>query len=262
MHCCFDYTRGSKHVSFLLLGTLKLLQKFNTQLQLFEILKLIKTLHLDEGEGLIVHSKGTCFPFMLTAHQCKENLNNIQLWNIYICLTKKLLVWCLICSLQQNNNKKSRESLIVTEKKHVLFSSIQAFLADVVACFCRCWLTEWTCPTARWAASCAAAPDRHCLPASWCVTQIYTHPLTSTCCTTPSIIFSWLLQCWSVHSQKKSVCFHCLSTTAIVHLTLTNNSFRCPTRLCLKTPPTLLRQSSLSTILSQRANIKVALLSW
>lgn len=73
------------------------------------------------------------------------------------------------------------------------------FLTDVVfVCVCRCWPTEWTCPMGRWAASCAAAPDRHCSPASWCVTQICTHPHASTCCTTPSITSSWLPQSWWV----------------------------------------------------------------
>ena len=68
---------------------------------------------------------------------------------------------------------------------------------------------------ASWAASCAVAPDRRCLLASWCVTQIYTPPPLSTCCTTPSIIFSWLLQCWSVLSEKKSVYFHCSSRQSL-----------------------------------------------
>lgn len=73
------------------------------------------------------------------------------------------------------------------------------FFADVVVvCVGRYWPTEWTSPTARWEASCAAAPDRRCSQASWCVMQISTRPPASTCCTTPLITSSWLPQSWSV----------------------------------------------------------------
>lgn len=87
------------------------------------------------------------------------------------------------------------------------------FADAVVVCVRSTWPTEWTCPTARWAASCAAAPDRRCLPASWCVMQIYTRPPASTCCTTPSITSSWLPQSWSVLSlshtpAQKNKSFH------------------------------------------------------
>lgn len=77
-------------------------------------------------------------------------------------------------------------------------------------CCFRCWPTEWTCPTDRWAAYCAAAPRRRCLPASWSVTQTCTRLPGSTCSTTPSITSSWLLLSWSVNyfirAQERLLC--------------------------------------------------------
>lgn len=73
-------------------------------------------------------------------------------------------------------------------------------------CF-RCWPTEWTCPTVRWAVYCAAALRRRCSPASWSVTQTCTRLPASICFTTPSITSSWLPLSWSVnyfiHAQER-----------------------------------------------------------
>lgn len=104
------------------------------------------------------------------------------------------------------------------------------FFADVVVvCVGRCWPTEWTCPMARWGASCAAAPDRRCSPASWCVMQISTRPPASTCCTTPLITSSWLPQSWSVlcvtHRPGQNITFPLM---AALHLTLSRELFQMP----------------------------------
>lgn len=98
-------------------------------------------------------------------------------------------------------------------------------VADVaLVCVCRCWPTGWICPMARWAASCAAAPGRRCLQASWCVMQTYTRPPASTCCTTPSITYSWLPQSWSVLTLTLTLNMNLL----ILHLTLTHELFQMP----------------------------------
>lgn len=150
------------------------------------------------------------------------------------------------------NLKKNPNIYIVSQHSSCISDGF--LVADVAVCFCRYWPTEWTCPMDRWEASCAAAPDRHCLPASLCVTQIFTPPRASTCCTTPSIIFSWLHQSWSVFSLTYTANKHTIEHIILNPVILPSYPFRC----LMSQRLTLLRQIS-PTILSRRPSTKVVI---